>query len=541
MLSRIVEWYNELKTTTVECEFDLIASEMGIIDSKLEFALQSSTWCDYDQIFIDDVHSDLKKLHRRVMKTKENIERLVKNMRDWGKLAMYRRKDDVPTALIQPEDLFSRVKRRVDHCLGTKDLIDTIMDENYKYFFNISFTPKPKIRSPQKFVSITSKMSRIDQPSNDIENDKSFQVFDSVFSTRPVSTASAQSETQEMQRSPSQVKLFRPYQEYVDNIIARELVSAIKESMRYLKVEMENGRGQNAPVFEIRLELQIPDIVFIPSLEFWSKYGLMATIENMILQIYNMSTMIPRITQPSEPQLDEAGERILQDFSYILEDNKDISNMKNDILTLAQKTIKEAVTFADKMFSKYNFLWLDDRQDKLQEFITYGRSLTQEELEKMREDPAFSVEEKEPTLEAFRNKIDYYIELSSEISELEVHHIFYVWLSVDMRSIKQAILNLDYKWSHTFKEYLKKEVISSLKNLEEFIANSTKTLELEVTNDDYDTLLEVLIVLDNIAKSEDKTDNLFDHLKEIVDLLKSYDVTFDDKIYNQVSYSKSIF
>lgn len=53
MLSRIVEWYNFLKTGTQNCEYNIILTQVDKIDADLEEAIKISTWVSYSEyVFI---------------------------------------------------------------------------------------------------------------------------------------------------------------------------------------------------------------------------------------------------------------------------------------------------------------------------------------------------------------------------------------------------------------------------------------------------------------------------------------------------------
>lgn len=68
---------------------------------------------------------------------------------------------------------------------------------------------------------------------------------------------------------------------------------------------MENRLEHNAPLFEVKYELQVPLAVFIPHLDTSSGTGFMGLIDEIIVDIYSMSDMVPRIAQLDE--LDEEG------------------------------------------------------------------------------------------------------------------------------------------------------------------------------------------------------------------------------------------
>lgn len=79
--------------------------------------------------------------------------------------------------------------------------------------------------------------------------------------------------------------------------------------------------------------------------------------------------------------------------------------------------------------------------------------------------------------------------------------------------------------------------IFSLDDLEQFIAYATKELSIELGEDDYDGLLKVMGVLNEVrAKMDAQTENMFEPLREIIDVLKEYGVDFPEETYEQVQY-----
>lgn len=556
MLSRIVEWYNEIKDQTVPCEFDIIRQDIEAIDDKLHVATDTATWCDYEQVYINDVHADLKNLNSCVLQAKDNVEMIVKSLKLWGTKPMYERHDNVSTGLMIPEDFPARIIRRQMDCQHSKKLIDDLVEENFRLYFNFPLKPKinKKTETPRQSTMVEfSRHSSLveeekeeeiveDKPSevNVAPTDKSAQVSHSSFGLRSAksnkssfSSKSTSNETgYEIIKKPHQLELFRPYEEYIDSLIGKEILDAIVVSIRYLKNEMENRYENDAAIFEVKLELQIPQIVFWPELStsFEKPIGLQVIIECMIGNIYNISDMIPLVAQPIE---NISGKP--ETFTMLLESNQgsDIQNMQMDILSLTRHTIEDAIMFS-KDFEKYNFLWLTDKKSYLEEFLRYGRILTTDEADTI-DDENCILKEHQPELLSFKKMIDYYGELYEEINQIAILHNFNVWLNVDMNGLKQNLLNQVCKWSHLFKQYLKDKVINDLMELQNFIVESTFSLKQEATNDDFQILLLILKTIESIHNREYATDNMFQPLKEIVDLLKSYDVAFNEKINDQVN------
>ena len=54
--------------------------------------------------------------------------------------------------------------------------------------------------------------------------------------------------------------------------------------------------------------------------------------------------------------------------------------MREEILSRVSAAIVEVCEYRDS-YNSYSYLWVDDRQEFLQQFLLYGHMLTQEEIE----------------------------------------------------------------------------------------------------------------------------------------------------------------
>lgn len=100
---------------------------------------------------------------------------------------------------------------------------------------------------------------------------------------------------------------FREYEIYVDTQIASELLDAVITSITYLRMEIDNRYENDAPIFEILMELQEPMVVFFLNLDPNSPYGFTMHIETLMDDMYNMMSMLPRVAQDL-PEEDEEPE-----------------------------------------------------------------------------------------------------------------------------------------------------------------------------------------------------------------------------------------
>ncbi|XP_055624142.1 dynein beta chain, ciliary-like isoform X3 [Toxorhynchites rutilus septentrionalis] len=530
-LMRIVEWYNEIVETSVPCERELIQKEVAQVDKIIEMACSGRIdWNNYDPVYIDEFYDRLKNLHTRVLKAQNNIKKIVDSIRSWGQVPLYQRKDGGSTGLLDIDDRSGKVQRRLEGCFDTKKKIDIAMEQNFRYFFNLFVESQELISS----MSIKKEETResLPQVGRSLEERLEDGGESSQATEDTEEKVPSLEQVLEFVRTPSQLALYRPYQEYVDSIVSSEILDSIRTSVRYIKFEMENRLDHNAPIFEIKYELHPPRTRFVPTLDAFDSNGFLALVEGLLTDIYCMCT-IPRVAQPpdNDPR-DEYGEIILATYLDHLESQQEIEHMKDSIINRVIETIREAEEYIQR-FDDYNYLWLDDRHSVLEQFLKYGRPLTPDEMEMLlsAETP---LREVAPSLDQFKVQIDSYYDLYDQIFvNMDIAKTFDVWLSIDLRHFKTVLLLEISKWSNLFKKHLIDRVVDSLNELQEFANECDEIFILEAAEEDFPTLLKILSALNKLKERENMYDNMFEPLKATVDLLKGYNVEFDEIVYKQ--------
>lgn len=119
--------------------------------------------------------------------------------------------------------------------------------------------------------------------------------------------------------------------------------------------------------------------------------------------------------------------------------------------------------------SGYAYLWLEDRDMTMQQFLEYNKQLTPEELEMIAALDPKAPQKCPPRIEHFREQIDLYENLYLEIEDMEVSKVFCGWFRVDLRPFRQSLLNTVCKWASMFKKHLVERVTTNLADLASFI------------------------------------------------------------------------
>ena len=134
--------------------------------------------------------------------------------------------------------------------------------------------------------------------------------------------------------------------------------------------------------------------------------GFYQLIESLLADTFKFAQLVPRVAK----HLEEAN--YLSDVEEIVE----LSDQREELLNHTHKVIEQVCEYRNT-FSKYTYLWVDNREEFLQQFLLYGHILTTEELEAAGEE---GVVETPPTLEKFKSQIDDYEKIHTEVVSFEV-------------------------------------------------------------------------------------------------------------------------
>lgn len=285
-----------------------------------------------------------------------------------------------------------------------------------------------------------------------------------------------------------------------------------------------NEANKLLPFFEVLLELHDINIVYKPSIDLDDACNLMTKISSLLEDIVGMGVAMNRII------FDHPEENYIND---IIADP-----IVNDMYATAIQRVVEAIDKCfefTKTFKQYSPLWLDDRQEFLKQFLLYGRALTDQERELLGMEGGPGIKESPPTIPAFKKQIDYYEELYKKVEKIDTEKIINRWLRIDIKPLRQAILNTVCKWSNMFKQHLVERVKNSIEELEEFIKNAIAGMQVTLDEDDYEGLLKVMGFLFQVKERQDATDVMFEPLHEIIELLKTYGVEFPEELHVQLA------
>ncbi|XP_032136134.1 dynein heavy chain 9, axonemal isoform X1 [Sapajus apella] len=313
--------------------------------------------------------------------------------------------------------------------------------------------------------------------------------------------------------------IWKTYVNSIDNMLLNGFFLAIECSLKYLLENTECKAGLT-PVFEAQLTLAIPELVFYPSLESGVKGGFYDIVEGLITSIFGISSLVPRLS----PRNGSPHYQVDLDAMPVL------ANMRRTLMERVQRMMGLCCGYRST-FSQYSYLYVEDRKEVLGQFLLYGHILTAEEIEDHVED---GIPENPPLLSQFKVQIDSYETLYEEVCRLEPIKVFDSWMKIDIRPFKASLLNIIKRWSLLFKQHLVDHVTHSLADLEAFIRNSESGLLKKVEKGDFQGLVEIMGHLMAVKERQSNTDEMFEPLKQTIELLKTYEQELPETVFKQL-------
>lgn len=270
---------------------------------------------------------------------------------------------------------------------------------------------------------------------------------------------------------------WQAYLEDIDSQLSDILKLGVDTSL-YFFLSETGDQLPILPLFELVMELHEPDIVYVPSADPQEPNNFCILVEALVEDIYSMIKPMERV----DPENKE-----ITYYDIAKADNS--MEMKSD--ELAARIIESMKNSEDYMkeFEEYIILWTEDRHEFLRQFLLYSRPLTLEELDLL-DNEDYAIKETPPTIAQFKEQIDYYENLYKKVEEIPLEKILMNgWLKIDVKPLRQAILNTVCKWSNLFKQHLYNKVIDSLEELENFIREAISAMQVQYSCNDLECFL----------------------------------------------------
>ncbi|XP_034411078.1 dynein heavy chain 17, axonemal-like isoform X3 [Cyclopterus lumpus] len=228
------------------------------------------------------------------------------------------------------------------------------------------------------------------------------------------------------------------YLDHIDDKVQDGLFQLVLRSLHFL---VENMNPKSCSVLlQASLQLQETGSVFEPSVG----GGLSDFLQTIISDVYAAAGLPPRISVSRHGN-----------YQVSLQQSPDLSALEKEAMHHLLQVREEAERLSAGL-DRYSYLWLSDRKEMMQEFLTYSRQLGPEELE---------VKVAPPTLKDFQREMESLHRLSREVAQLHDVIVLHSWLQVDLRPFKDSLLSIIHDWKHLYTKYLLDSVSDSLQQL----------------------------------------------------------------------------
>ena len=207
-------------------------------------------------------------------------------------------------------------------------------------------------------------------------------------------------------KADKESEVWQNYLNYLDGIVINGLFNCVQCSLQYLLQNLDKDKVDLPPLLEIKLELQAPEVIFQPSLDPDIPNSFCQLVEELLDDMFNVASLVPRI----------AIHKGDDDYSQQVEEIAELLDIREDIVSRVTSAIEKAVEYRNS-FDSYAYLWVDDRQEFMKQFLLYGHVLTADELELAGED---GVPESPPSLNQFKDQVDSYEKIYGELSQFKV-------------------------------------------------------------------------------------------------------------------------
>lgn len=90
--------------------------------------------------YVKYIYDNIQDLYKRILKTQQNVQKILKNIQSWGTVPLYQRKNGNVQQVLDTDNLKEQFLARTVKIADTKDLICYVIEENYRLFFDLSLS-----------------------------------------------------------------------------------------------------------------------------------------------------------------------------------------------------------------------------------------------------------------------------------------------------------------------------------------------------------------------------------------------------------------
>jgi dynein heavy chain len=475
-LELICSIHNKINQTILPVEKPLVQQKLDAVELSLKRGLHDLSWkSDGIDTYVKETMDLVKDLDLILTTIKDNVKETIKILKNWEKNLMFERKEGKTYTFEELNDSFSQLiqQRHSDIRDGGKEIT--------------------------KLLSGTIRVLKVSKG----------------------------------------VPSWKRYVDYFSDIVIDGFSAAIIATIKYLLNQIDPevlSKSDTAPLMEIQLELVAAEIVWKPEL---AEGKIAKSVRDMVKKWLKSFCEIGQLMK----RLDIGEGNYMKE----LEEDYDVFDAMNSVISASLANEERCEAFK-KQYQKFDFLWTKELHATLNEFkAAEGKTL---------EDGT----KDDPPLAKFEEQIAKYKSLSSEITALpglETRG----WVKINAKPLRTALLTWVSKWTNLFTSYLSEKVINSMTDLYSFMETANATLELKVlgevgedssANSYLDgeektpeqkeaenaekrkALYDIMTCMRDVRKRTERTDGMFEPLRQTVASLTGFGLTLPDTVIQQL-------
>lgn len=310
---------------------------------------------------------------------------------------------------------------------------------------------------------------------------------------------------------------WKAYVEYVNNIVSQGVARVVSTSLEFLSRQLEPNDtskpySDRLPMLEIKLDLVAMRAQFLPNIGENNGRGLHDTIHAWIHSFFTVVGNMKRLDS-------DAGGNFIKELMT----DPTICMQLATISDLVDENQTLLLSFRQQ-YDAYAYLWQTDMTEAFEAFLASGGQIR-------RSNGIDSL-----NLDRFHNEIASYERIATEIEALSTFSDI-GWVRVNAQPIKTAMVSWATKWTFQHTQFLEQYVVTKLESLHSFMDTVYRGLEEQVDakdgqDVDKDALMRVMTHIRDVRKRMNMTNDLFDPLRETVQVLKVHGIAMED---NRVS------
>ncbi|XP_028289911.1 dynein heavy chain 5, axonemal [Gouania willdenowi] len=302
----------------------------------------------------------------------------------------------------------------------------------------------------------------------------------------------------------------------------KALIKATKSSLDSLRRRLLVPKQQPAfsssshgvqsppPLFKASIQLAIPNIVLVPSLE-----DIQSVVNKMVSCVLSATKHVPLWTfthlhfkqqQMEQAAVRDAGDEIpvkppvLRPLDRQTE-HKDVTKLVIQLSSIVS-SLKNQLSQTLGELAHFSSLWNQDPEDQVENFL-----------------------QTEPSLTEFSSQIGFYSRWEEQISELPSSCVVGA-VVLETEQLKMALTQECRVWKRAFGSKLHQRASTSMNETFSFIDGLTKRLQRPIT--DLEDVREAMAALREVREAEDRIDSSIAPLDESFSLLNKHELMFND-------------